>query len=316
MSRHLIHIGFPKAGSTSLEAWFASHPQCAFVHEGVGGYRYASEIASGAAARRGTTPLWNVTSCELLSTPLTPDAGSLQDLGEEALLTPISELRERVCLELQRMFAQPAILIVTRGFHAEFLSGYSQYVRGGGRLRIEELFAPEAAGHVAAFFDYDSVVSLYERTFGEEAVIVLPYELMREDPSAFVAVLEGRLGLESQGISLPALNPSLSPAAIYWYRRLSVAVAGVGERAGPRIGSKLWPAYVGRIDRDRFSRAVRLMHRLLPSREVTSHDVPEEAIEACRGQAARLGEREIYAPYATEYLNEEPVRQGLHQVST
>ncbi len=304
MARHLIHIGFPKAGSTSLEAWFASHPQCSFVHEGIGGYRYASEIASGAAAQQGTTPLWNVTSCELLSTPLTPDAGSLQDLGEEALLTPIAELRERVCLALQRTFAQPTILIVTRGFHAELLSGYSQYVRGGGRLRIDELFAPEAAGHLATFFDYDSVVVLYERTFGEEAVIVLPYELMRDNPSVFVATLERRLGLEPQGIPLPSLNPSLSPAAIYWYQRLSIGAAALAERAGPRFGSRVWAAYVRQIERDRFRRPVRLMHRLLPSRQVTAHDVAGEVVEACRGQAARLGERDLYAPYATEYLNE------------
>ena len=251
-----------------------------------------------------------MTSCELLSTPLTPDAGSLQDLGEEALLTPIAELRERVCLALQLMFAQPTILIVTRGFHAEFLSGYSQYVRGGGRLRIDELFAPEAAGHLAMFFDYDAVVSLYERTFGEEAVIVLPYELMRDDPSAFVAALEGRLGVEPQGIPLPSLNPSLSPATIYWYHGLSVGAAALAERAGPGLGSKLWAVYVRQIDRDRFRRPVRLMHRLLPSREVTAHDVPGEVVEACRGQAARLGEREVYAPYAIEYLNDGPRPAG------
>ena len=45
MARQLIHIGFAKAGSTSLEAWFAAHPQCEFVADRIGGYRHASEIA-------------------------------------------------------------------------------------------------------------------------------------------------------------------------------------------------------------------------------------------------------------------------------
>ena len=153
--------------------------------------------------------------------------------------SPALHSRERVCLAIQHLFAQPTILMVTRGLHAELSSGYSQYIRGGGRLRIDELFAPEAAAHLATFFDYDSVVSLYERTFGEEAVIVLPYELMRDNSSAFRAVFEGRLGLESQGISLPSLNPSLSPATMYRYHRLSVATAAVAEREGPRLRSQL-----------------------------------------------------------------------------
>ena len=79
----------------------------------------------------------------------------------------------------------------------------------------------------------------------------------------------------------------------------------LASRLGSRLGPRLYEAYVREIDRDRFKRPVRLMHRLLPSREVTENDVPGGVVEACRGRAARLGERELSAPYAIEYLNEQ-----------
>ena len=154
------------------------------------------------------------TSSESLSSPRISDDVSMQDPAESRLTTPIAASRERVCLALRRMFAQATILIVTRGFRTELASGYSDYIRAGGRLPISELMAPEAGPYAAAFFDYDAVVSLYEQAFGEEAVIALPYELLRDDPSAFVGVLEGLLGLEPQGVPVSSLNPSLSPASI------------------------------------------------------------------------------------------------------
>ena len=218
---------------------------------------------------------------------------------------PIAATRERVCLALQRMFAQATILIVTRGFRTELASGYSEYIRAGGRLRIGELMAPEAGPYAAAFFDYDAVLSLYEQAFGEEAVIALPYEMLRDNPSAFVGVLETRLGLEPQGIRMSSLNPSLSPASLYWYRVLSSGMEGLASRLGSRLGPRLYESYVREMNRDRFKRPVRLMQRLLPNREVTEDDVPGEVVEACRGRAARLGESKLYAPYAIEYLNEQ-----------
>jgi len=34
MAKHLIHIGYPKAGRTFLQAWFQQHPELCYVPEG------------------------------------------------------------------------------------------------------------------------------------------------------------------------------------------------------------------------------------------------------------------------------------------
>jgi hypothetical protein len=38
VSRHLIHIGYAKAGSKFLQRWFEAHPDLAYRTAGLGGF--------------------------------------------------------------------------------------------------------------------------------------------------------------------------------------------------------------------------------------------------------------------------------------
>ena len=38
MTEHLIHIGYPKAGSTLLRQWFEAHPQILYASGGLAGF--------------------------------------------------------------------------------------------------------------------------------------------------------------------------------------------------------------------------------------------------------------------------------------
>src|SRR5688572_30091560 len=63
MTRHLLHIGYPKTGSTFLQEWFKRHPELCYVTGALGGFRDVYEIA-----RPGQrTYEYYVTSCEALS---------------------------------------------------------------------------------------------------------------------------------------------------------------------------------------------------------------------------------------------------------
>jgi|GEM_PF-5080405 len=44
MRGHLIHIGFPKSGSTFLQEWFRQHPQLFYAPGGLGGFYNVYEI--------------------------------------------------------------------------------------------------------------------------------------------------------------------------------------------------------------------------------------------------------------------------------
>jgi hypothetical protein len=304
MPGHLIHVGFPKAGSTALSAWFEAHPQLVYAPNGIGGYYHAFEIgARAAAAGPGTdAPLWQVTSAEALSMPRVSDAPSMTHDVLSRRAVPLAEARRQVCAILKRLCPGATILIVTRGFKSAARSGYSQYVRTGGRLKPGEALAERF--EVDTQYDYDAVIDLYTRAFGPDNLLVLPYELLRDDPAAFARELEERLGVEASP-PIASLNVSLSPAAIQWYRRLSVVVAGVCRLFGRRVGERLYALYVAQIAGDRLRAPARLLGRLLPGLsgavEVTDGDV-----EHMRGRASTLAERPLYALYAREYLNERP----------
>ena len=63
-----------------------------------------------------------MTSSEALSIPPATDPFSMKDSWAAADSNTRAEIRQRVCLVLKRIFGQPTILIVTRGFRAVLMS--------------------------------------------------------------------------------------------------------------------------------------------------------------------------------------------------
>jgi hypothetical protein len=298
MPGHLIHIGYPKAGSTTLQAWFEGHPQLRYAPNSLGGYYHAVEIAAPAES----APAWYVTSSQGYSTPRAGDVPARQGFGYlSEPLTPIVARRAAICEALRALFAGSTILIVTRGFRGILASGYSEYVRGGGALALRDVFAADAP--VEDYYDYDAVVRLYEEAFGEERVVVLPYELLRDDPDSFLGTLERRLAIEHADLP-PALNPSLTPTELYWYPRISRLVAGILRRLARRHFDRLYKPYVALTIENRLRGVVALLDRLQPGRRLGPREIPEDLVERCRGRAAELARRPLYGPYAAEYLND------------
>jgi hypothetical protein len=236
---HLIHVGFPKAGSTALGAWFESRPELEYAPNALAGHYHAFELA--AAAATADLPLWHVTSAESFSAPRVTD---------------------------------------------DPLAGAAPH---------------EAA--VAELLDYDVVVAMYEQAFGAANVIVLPYELLRDDPAAFVAELETRLGLPAGGALVPRRNVSLPPGALVWQRRLSILVGGAARLLPARLGARLFRGYVALTRGDRLRRPLELVERVVPGSRDPQLDVPAELIERLRGRAASLAGRPFYDRYASDYLN-------------
>jgi hypothetical protein len=81
---HLIHVGFPKAGSKSLQRWFDRHPAFAFAQWGIAGaadaWRFEETFAFDTGARCA------VTSYEGFASPV-PDHDRL-DFDDVAGLIP------------------------------------------------------------------------------------------------------------------------------------------------------------------------------------------------------------------------------------
>ena len=300
MTRHLIHVGYPKAGSTFLQAWFREHPEFHYAEGGIAGFHDVYQMC-----RPAPVPRYHVTSCENLSTPH-ESAGEARVHGPHEAAAPPAPIKHQqaaVCELLRTVHPGSTILIVTRGFRAMAISGYSQYVRSGGTQDLAGMCASLAgrlAGDEHHYYDFDYLIGLYAEAFGEENVIVLPYELLRDDQRRFLRVLEDRLGVEHVDVDLGRVNPSLSPAELYWYPVIARTVVSVAERIAPSRAQRVHRGYTARQRHIR--PLIRVLARAMPRRRFSDAGFPDELLKTCEGKATRLRHDPLYAPYAAEYL--------------
>lgn len=309
---HLIHIGFAKAGSTALQAWFSAQPQLVHASNGVGGVYTAEELASQVSDAQSNGAVWVVTSSEYFVAP----AGSDEDPDDPADGGTLDARRRGVCHRLQITFGDAMILIVTRGFRAMMASGYSQTIREGATWTIDELLSLASRLHELQpvhYYDYDATVRLYADAFGEENVIVLPYELLRDDPRAFIGRLEQRLGLQPSVHLPPWVNESLSGPELYWYPRLTRLLTSLARRLGP-LGPAIFAGYRRRIGSPRLGRLLNALSTMAPSRTVRpEREIPSEFAELWRGRASSLAVNPDYEPYASDYLNDRPASAAIER---
>lgn len=304
MAQHLLHVGYPKAGSTFLQNWFERHPQLKFKKGGLGGFGNVFEVAR---------PLdrdykYFVTSFEGLTMP-DESSGSvhLRYSGKVEVkeLDLIKTRQAEVCSVLNGLYPQSRVIIVTRGFEGILFSSYSQSVRMGAVLDFIGMCA-ELAQRLRHdeqhYFDYDYFISLYKLTFGKDNVIVLPYELLRDDQNRFLETLEERLELEHVEMPPIRVNVSLSPQELYWYPRISRRVANAASLLGSRAFRKIYTGYVRKTLFNKFRIPIKLLARTNPRYQVTKSELPREILELCRGRATLLQDDPLYAAYAADYL--------------
>ena len=301
MTRHLIHVGYPKTGSTFLQEWFQQHPEFRYVSRGVAGFRSVNHmcVEPGGAFR------YYVTSSEGLAAPHSSVANLRPPRPGETPRPPerFKEKQAEVCDVLRTLYPGSRILIVTRGFREMILSGYSEFVRLGGTLDPEGMcraLGTRLAEDEHHYLDYDYLVGLYLEAFGAENVILLPYELLRDDQRRFVAVLEETLGVDHAEIDIGRIHTSLSPTQMRWYPRLSRALSVVASGLGPAAARRLYAWYDARLYPAGLGSW--LLKWAGAGRRITWEDFPDEILRFCEGKATRLRDHPLYAPYATEYL--------------
>jgi hypothetical protein len=310
MTQHLIHIGWAKAGSSFLQEWFARHPQLHYAPGGIAGFGNVLEMA-----RTLEMPYrYFVTSAEQLACP-NPYVGELHlglARGEPMGAYPMQTRQAEICTRLGTLFPGSRILIVTRGFRGLARSGYSQTIKNGRVTSLREHFELRRGSPQTGVYrkrDFDYVIGLYRAAFGAENVIVLPYELLRDDQAKFLAILEERLGLEHADIEIGRVNESLTPEELYWYPKISRVVSATASRLGDRAFRKIYSRYVGVTLRNGLRPMIRVLARIKPSGRITDADFPPISVDNFAGKAESLRGDPLYAPYADDYLwTEESLR--------
>lgn len=317
MIRHLIHIGYPKTGSTFLQEWFRQHPQLFYSPGGLGGFHSVYDISRHATQNSDVDFRYFVTSDESLSTPK-PSTGFIPieyGIREFTSHQHDKSSRKKVSEILKCLYPNAKILFVTRGFKGLLMSSYSQYIRAGGIQSFDD-FADVCRSAMKTQtdknyndeeVDFTLIANIYEEEFGKENMIVLPLELLRDDQNKFLSVIEERLGLSHFEANIGRLNESLSPEELYWYPRISSLVSRVSQRFGQKGYAKIYRWYVSKTLENKFSKVVKVLNRIKPNGRVTDDDFPFEILDYFRENnterfAAKFRDDPIFSPYLSEYL--------------
>lgn len=124
---------------------------------------------------------------------------------------------KQIAERLAATFPEARVLVVIREQAQMLVSAYKQYVKRGGPGTLEQ-YATSPSQQLRVplfdfrFFEYHRLVGYYQSLFGAENVMVLPYELLRAKPLAF---LERIGGLAGTNVSPSASGPvKVSPSAL------------------------------------------------------------------------------------------------------
>ncbi len=105
---------------------------------------------------------------------------------------------EKICSRLSEVFDAPKIFMMLREQKALILSCYFQYLRMGGTLPLQDYVSQPDDERVPkfnkGFFQFNHLISTYQKAFGKGHVLVLPYEMFRDEPHQMLEKLRSFAG--------------------------------------------------------------------------------------------------------------------------
>jgi hypothetical protein len=220
----VVHIGYPKAASTYLEAYLVGHRDVHVLHTRLPNFDVPSRPI--ALPDDGKVPVCiNERIAEGVievgqkvvdkQTMLTP--GAWDRVATDIRFDP-EEMARRIGIQVPNA----RILMVVRN-QAEWLDSAYRY------------FLPRLPDHRRTFDDfqqtprgliysqaghYDRTILAYAETFGLQNLCVVRFEDLRRSPDAFVAQVSAFLGVDVASKPAGVVNPSSSPVVTRIRRRL------------------------------------------------------------------------------------------------
>lgn len=212
MKNVIIHVGFHKTGTTFLQHYFKQHPDVWYDQSFFEQYRQTGEITIENQIKDCQVTESNVALSE---EQLTVWNGVLNPLGAKFQEYNIEAHQKRNAQKLFELYPNAKILITIRGFDTLLQSLYAQYVLNGGVLFFGDFFEVQQKNKLQKLFNYDYVFSIYSKMFGAKNVLILPYELLKENPAAYIATIEKEFDFPSFTFSTEAINRALPKLYLY-----------------------------------------------------------------------------------------------------
>jgi hypothetical protein len=227
----LLHIGYPKTGSTWMQhhifdnhalgfsiPWSNSR-QLAISHFVIcNHFNFAPNQAINSFYEG------MITSCKNNLIPVISD----ETLGGDPLNWHINPVV--VSHRLHDTFPQAKIFMSIREQKSSIISFYSEYIKHGGTHSFNDFIGVNNCLGKAPIFDitqleYDKLINYYQSIFGKENVLVLPFELFIMDKYKYINLILQFLKIETNAISytFPELisNKAHGSATLSFKRKLN-----------------------------------------------------------------------------------------------
>jgi hypothetical protein len=217
----LLHIGYHKTGTTFLQKRVFPKPGFALVAK--------------------TKALWSVF---VKVEPFRFDARDaretfwprIEEAGEKNLMPVLSAERlsgsphsggydsEQIADRLAATFPGTQVLVVIREQTDMLVSAYKQYLKRGGPGTLRQYAAspseaPRMPRFDPRFFEYHRLIGRYQNLFGTENVLVLPYELLKNTPRAFLMRIGDFAGVTVTDPKDKVIKPSPSALSLSFKRQ-------------------------------------------------------------------------------------------------
>lgn len=268
MSEVFLHVGFGQSASTFLQGQFDEHieidhitPQST-VFQGV---------VDSLLAEDGKSVEWTV------SRKVPSLSHRVQVMSRENCLGffPISRKRRhrvkqynlkrfqtRVAEMLEREYPGAKILLITRSPSEAVKSSYSQYIKYCGVASLGE-FVRRNTWFFDHIYDYDFVYQLYAEKFGQDSILILPYEMLVDEPNRFLSSISDYLGLSYPiGINLEKSNSRYSDEQLRAMRSISVMMDLMTKNLPAESREVLFSHIPGIFSRIPQGRARRILDRI------------------------------------------------------
>lgn len=184
----LLHVGYVKTGSTWLQKHLTNNESI--------GFREAADRRELTYRLIKPYLLWY--DAEAFWQHVRPQMEWCQNASLVPVLThermagnPISGGYDSTIIadRLVELFPEGRVLIVIREQRDHIRSIYNEYVSGGGACSFQRFIHPPKGAKIplfdARFLEFHHLISYYQKLFGPERVLVLPFELFVRDGIAF-----------------------------------------------------------------------------------------------------------------------------------
>lgn len=291
IKKYLLHVGYPKAGSTLLGDWFNKHPSFAFSDFCIGGLNDTNSLIQLANQEIDRQPKVAVVRDMRFSIPRIEDI-DLQDISK------IKLDQRRICETLYSFFPNAQVLIVTRGYKSLISANYSQYIKEGGTYSVDAI--QNFTFLLKELFDYSFLIEIYSQKFGKDNVLLLPFELLKDDSILFLEHIEKFLEVESFEYEPLRLNPSLDLTEAKRLRVKSIFVDRFSVLFG-EFGNQLRRKYVESRRKKAFEWDSKQIQNFQTKGNNELIDLDEKMVRHFYENSTALKSYPVFEPYHSDY---------------